>query len=448
MLKVKLIAAGIVCFVGLIFFLALGHGLVGYNDTYSYQIYQSVSGNVDVISRPGYYYKGFGTVWTYPQQTETTFKGDQSIKVGFNDTGTAQVETYARIELPRTDKDRLALHNAFKTVENVKAAVHAHLINVLKASGPVMSASENQNSRKAEFNQIVEEQLVKGLYKMRRTVTTLDDLSEIVDAGVDANGNKITTEKKAQVQCTEVVYKDGAPIIIQPSPLIGYGLVIPQFSITEIEYDDKTKEQFAAKKTSYLNAELAKAQRQNEVQQRLMVEERGRRQVADVQAEQNQIKEKATIAAQQEADVAVIKKVQAVTEASQKVEVAEQAKKEAVMRAQQTVEVAEQAKREAEMFKQTASIKAERAELDKKAEISRAEGQQKAIELGGGITEKDRVLAEIKAGRDEKVASALATVKTPSVVIVGGDGEGSNGLTDNLINMRLLQGLGILEPVK
>lgn len=350
MLKVKLIAAGIVCTFGLIFFVALGHGLVGYNDSYSFQIYQPIRGPVQVISSPGYYYKGFGTVWTYPQQTETT----------------------------------------------------------------------------------------------------LDDLSEIIDGGggVDAKGNKIITEKKAQVQATEVVNdKDGNPIVIQPSPLIGYGLIIPQFSITAIEYDSKTQEQFAAKKTSYLNAELAKAQRQNEVQQRLMVEERGRRQVADVQAEQNQIKEKATIAAQQEADVAVIKKVEAVTQARQKVEVAEQAKKEAVMRASQTVEVAEQARKEAETLKLAAAIKAERAELDKRAAISAAEAQQKAIELGGGITEKDRVLAEIKAGRDEKVAAALATVKTPSVVIVGGEGEGGTGLTDNLINMRLLQGLGILEPV-
>jgi hypothetical protein len=30
-----------------------------------------------------------------------------------------------------------------------------------------MSASENQASRKSEFNQIIEEQLAKGLFKMR-----------------------------------------------------------------------------------------------------------------------------------------------------------------------------------------------------------------------------------------------------------------------------------------
>jgi hypothetical protein len=85
--------------------------------------------------------------------------GDQ-----FNDSGNADVGAYARIELPTSPEKRLLLHKDFQgNPENIKGAIRAHLVNCVKASGPVMSASENQSSRKSEFNQIVEEQLKLGL---------------------------------------------------------------------------------------------------------------------------------------------------------------------------------------------------------------------------------------------------------------------------------------------
>lgn len=435
----KLIAAGIASVVALVAVISLWSGLVGYNAYQNWQVYQSPTGSVSVIDRPGYYFKGFGNVWTYPRAMEaeytaptTASPGDDSIRATFNDGGTAQVSTYVRIGLPTASDERLMLHQQFSANQkNITDAVKAHLANCIKASGPVMSASENQASRKSEFNQIIEEQLSAGLFKMRRTEIELNDLSTIEEVK-DENGNKIQKEKKAVVQATEIVLgRDGKPVVIQESPLKHYGIAILQFSITEIEYDHTTLEQFAAKKKSYLAAEQAKAERQQEVQQRLMVEEKGRRQVADVQAEQNQIRERAIIQAQQAADVAVINKEQAVTAARQK------------------SEVAQQAKTEAETLRQIAEIKSQTAELDKKATISAAEAQQKAIELGGGISEEKRVLAEITAKRDAQVAEALAGVKVPGIVIAGGSQGEAGGLTSNLLNMALLKSLGILkEPVE
>jgi hypothetical protein len=298
----------------------------------------------------------------------------------------------------------------------------------------MMSASENQASRKAEFNQVVEEQLIRGLYEMRRTEVELKDVSETVAGGVGADGKPIAVEKRAKVMATEVVLDEkGKPIVVQPSPLDRYKIGIIQFSVTETEYDQQTLAQFSAKKESYLKAEQAKAQRQEEYQQRLMVTERGLRQVAEITAEENQKKTRATIQAQQRAEVAVIAKQEAVTQALQKVEVASQEKSEATTR------------------KEIAQLKAETAEIDKKATISAAEAKQKSIELAGDITEKDRVLATIKADRDAKVAAALAGVKTPGIVIVGGDANGKTGggLNENLMNLMLLRATGVLptEPI-
>jgi MarR-like DNA-binding transcriptional regulator SgrR of sgrS sRNA len=234
-------------------------------------------------------------------------------------------------------------------------------------------------------------------------------------------------ERKAKVLATEIVRDaQGKPIIVQDSPLNRYGIKIIQFSVTETEYDQQTLQQFAAKKQSYLAAEQAKAQRQEEQQQRLMIIEKGLRQVAETEAASNLIKKKATVEADKEREVAIINKAKAVTQAQQK------------------VEVAEQERQEAETRKAIAAIKAETADLEKKATVLAAEARAKQIEIGGGLSERDKVLAQIKADRDAKVAAALSTVKTPTVVIVGGkDGQGGD-LTSNLMNLMLLKSTGVL----
>ena len=164
---------------------------------------------------------------------------------------------------------------------------------------------------------------------------------------------------------TEVVLGDnGKPVIVQASPLDRYRIGILQFSVTETQYDEQTLAQFAAKKESYLKAEQAKAQRQEEYQQRLMVTEKGLRQVAEIKAEENQKKERALIQATQAAEVAVITKTQAVTAAEQK------------------VEVAAKAQAEAETLKKIAQIKADTAEIDKKATIIGRRGQAERDRIG------------------------------------------------------------------
>jgi hypothetical protein len=241
--NVKLVAGGLVATVVLLTLAVFGFGLFGHNNTTTFQIVQPVQGEAWVRDASGYYYKGFATVWTYDRVMVAKYENthdkntDQSIRVTFNDTGNADIGAYARIELPTTPEKRLLLHKDFQgNPENIKGAIRAHLVNCVKASGPVMSASENQSSRKSEFNQIVEEQLKLGLFKMKRTSIELDDLSEIEEVGVDAAGNKVTREKKARVQATEIVLdKDGKPIVVQISPLLHYNLFVNQFSITETE---------------------------------------------------------------------------------------------------------------------------------------------------------------------------------------------------------------------
>lgn len=438
--RVKVIAACATTCLVLLIGAILCFGMIGYNNTHEWQIYQSVGGRVSVVDTPGYYWKGFGTVWTYPRSTQYYYSAsveegetkDQSIRVTFNDGGTAQISSFVKIQLPPKADHRIRLHQDYGgNLENIRAAIRAHLTNCVKSTGPMMSASENQASRKAEFNQMVEAQLAKGLFEMRRTTIELDEVSEIQEGIDPVTGKKIVKEKKARVQATEVIERNGIPIVVQDSPLALYGIDIIQFSVTDTNYDPRTREQFAAKKEAYLAAERAKAQRQEESQQRLMIIERGLRQVAETEAAANLEKKKATVEADKLREVAVIDK------------------QRAVVAAQQKVEVAAQEKQEAETRRQIAGIQAKTAELKKKATISAAQAKQQEIEIAGGITEKDRVLAEIKAERDAKVAASLANVKVPGVVIIGGSANGkgaSESMTDTLMNLLLLKSTGVIDP--
>jgi len=408
-------------------------GLVGKNDDQNWQVLQYPWGTVEVVDGPGYYMKWFGSVWTYPRNYQFEFTKektkdsptDESTRVTFNDGGTADMDVMIRIATPPTKEQKRHFHRLFGGNEdNVKSAVWGHISNVLKATGPLMSASEHQSSRKGEFNQVATEQLNLGLYEMRRVERVLDDQK-------DEKGNGI------RVFATEVVLdKDDKVKVSQVSPYVSFGIGVTQFSITETDYDEQTRKQFAQKKDSFLKAESAKAQREQETQQRLMIVEQGLREKAEFEAKANKEKAAAVIEAQKQKEVAELKanqeKAVAETNATRELEVARLEKQKAETEANRNLEVAR-------LARQT-------AEEDAKAIITRANAEKERLVLAGAISERDRVLAEIAANRDVNVADKLSKIGVPQFVITAGSTEkGGSSLTDNLVNLRLLEASGLLN---
>lgn len=415
---------------------ALFNGLVGKNDDQNWQILQYPTGTIEVIDSAGYYVKAFGTVWTYPRAVQESFgrDEDESIRTTFNDGGTAEVSTMVRYQTPTVEADRRKFHRDFSgNIQNANMSVRAHLQNCIKATGPLMSATENQASRKSEFTDVIATQLRQGIFEMRRVERDLVGQT-------DKDGKPIT------VVATEIITErnedgtEGAnPVIAETSPLKEYGITVLQFSTTEIEYDDRTKDQFDAKKESYLLAEKSKAQREQEVQAELMVKQKGLRELAEVTAKANVEKAQATIDAEKAKEVAETKalqeKIVAETQAEKQLEVAKLEKQTAETAAQKKLEVA----------------KLERQAAEETAEqiLVLAAAEEEKIRKAGAITEKERVLAEIAANRDVSISKNLSLIKTPNVVIggSGGTGEGgtAEGTTDKLMNLLLLERAGLIK---
>jgi hypothetical protein len=401
-------------------------GGFGKNDTSNWQVIQSVWGKVSVNDSAGWYLRNFAAVWTYPRAVMKEFKShggeltqersdDESIKVTFNDGGIANMGMTLRYATPKTESFRRLLHNEFGgNIENVTAAVKSHLVNCAKATAPLMSSSEHMSARKAEFTQLVHDQLSKGLYRMQRFEKALKE-----------TGQEIT------IFATEIVLDaDGTPLIAQPSPLHQYELEVLQFSIEATEYDSKTLEKFAAKKDSLLKAEQAKAEREQEVQQRLMIVERGLREKAEVEATANVEKAAAVIRGQKEKEVAEL-------DASKKVAIAKQTKLEAETKSSQQVAVATLELEEQKLHTQSANERAKQVSILAKAEEER-------IQKAGAVTESQQVLAQIAAKRDVEVAAHLSKIHVPHVVIAGGGDKTGSSVLENLIQMTLLRSSGVL----
>lgn len=413
---------------GVVLLIAVLAGLfcVGHNNYENWQVYQSLNGQVRIIDNPGWYFKPFATVWTWPRAMQKYLSAvdgegddnvDESVRVTFNDGGTADMSFFIRCQTPNNEVQRRRLQQDFSgNPDNMLNAVRAHLINCAKAAAPLMSASEHQSARKAEYTQIVNDQLNAGLYEMKKVSLELKDR-------VDEKGKPII------VYATEIVRdENGHPIIAQASPLNEYGIVVLQFSVTETDYDEQTLKQFEAKKDSFLGAEKSKAQREQEVQLRLMTVEKGLREKAEVEAVANKELAAATIAADQVKQVAEI-------EAKQKTEVAKQAtlqqeaiKQKMLVEASQKMEVAE--------------IDLTAARLQAEAIKTLAEAKQKEIQLAGKITEREQTLAQLQKETVIGVAAEYAKVNVPEFIVAGGDG--SNGGADPMA----LFGINMLQNIR
>jgi hypothetical protein len=410
-------------------FLLLVFGGFAKNDYDKWQVKQYPWGTVVVRDKPGVHFKCFGSMWTWPRAMECYFSKSEKeggvvedqIRVTFNGGGQADVNCYIRVQLPTEEPKRRVLHRQFGgNPENLRGAIRARLINILKNTAPVMTASEHQHARKTEFKQLVEAQLISGEYAFKKTpVVTKDE--------TDQQGKAIT------VYITEIITDEqGKPVVEKESPLTRYGIAVLEFSITGTDYDPKTRELFAAKKESLLKAEQAKAARQEEVQQRLMVEEKGLREKAEMEAAANKDKAAAVIQASKIKELAEI-------EAQKKVEVEKQAKIEAETKAEKELSVSEIELKRSEVELKTADNKAQAIKM-------LAEAKEQEIQRAGMITEREQVLAEINARMKVDMTKALKDVNVPSTLLVGGSGGPGQGadMQENLMNLLLLKATGVM----
>jgi len=220
---------------------------------------------------------------------------------------------------------------------------------------------------------------------------------------------------------------EGQPVLSAISPLSEYGITVVQYNQTDTIYDPDTESQINAKRNSYQLAEEAKAGVEKEHQKLQEVIEKGRLAVANVEAEQQKIKKGILVSAQKDFDVKEINQQEQVTIAEQAVAVAGEKLKQVTT--------------ELEISKIAVKI----AEADAKALISLSEATRAKLDQGGALSEREKMMAEMRMQRNTAIAKSIADIPSPRTVILGDGKSTANGTnsstSETLMNLIMLQQL-------
>lgn len=354
---------------------ALGGSIVETNNQGNYQIKQAViTGEMSEITAAGTYLQLFGKITTYRISDMYYFSkhnidgGDNDfsdvIPVRFNDGGTANITGAIKYRLSTKPENQLRLHTEYKGYN----AVQNDLIRQTVAESLMQTAT----LMRAEES-----------YSTRRAEFTALAEDQVRDGiyeteseerkYTDANGNEFV-ERYVRVK----MGPDGKPVVRKVSPFKRYGVEILQFVIKEIDFDETIDKLIAEKKKAEQQKVVAKANAEKAKQDAITEKEQGKARVAKAKADEE------------------VKKITAVTEAKKKFEVAQYDRMKAGEEAKAKLLRGEAEARVAKLKVLAGLSPLERATIDKETAI--------------GVAEK------------------LSKVQFPSLMIIGGSGNGGSQL--------------------
>lgn len=306
--RVKLIAGGVVALFLVIGLATVGKQILETNDAGFYQIKQAaMTGELTVMSDPGTYLQLFGTITTYQVSdvyyfSKSELDGGQGsdadpIKVRFNDGGTAEVSGVIKFRLPTDPEKRLLIHRDFKTYQALKHdLIRQSVAEALMQTAPLMRAEDSYSTRRSEFTDIAENQVVEGIYETAS--------KEFKDK--DADGNEFIIK-----EVNIAKDKNGNSIIRKESALKQYGIEVIQFVIKDIDFDQTIDALIAKKKEAEQQKVVAKANAEKAKQDAITAREQGNARIATEKANQDVEKIKEVTIAQKEYEVSKLKRQQA-----------------------------------------------------------------------------------------------------------------------------------------
>lgn len=236
---------------------AFGKSLVGYNSATQLLVKQSPAGALSCVDHPGFYVKGFATIYPYDRTKDFYFnsstekvkgqswEGDDTdeddISVTLSRNANADISGYLKYQLPTNCDDLIKIHMDLKSDAKVKhELVRNTVLSAVRKTAPLFTAEEANLTKTVEFRRLAEDQLTEGEY-----LTTIKELQEkVAEDEIDETGKVI---KKAEVQkyvVTELKLDTlGNRILTKQSALKQYGIKILQFEIQNVKLDAKGQQQ-------------------------------------------------------------------------------------------------------------------------------------------------------------------------------------------------------------
>lgn len=338
------------------------------NNLQEFQVIQSIDGTTSIRSEGGWYFKFMPKIWTYKKVNSVFFsnevkesKDKDGIEVIFSNKGRGDISSQVVYRL-YTDNDRIMKMHQY-----------------------------------AAGNEDIIDNLV---------LSKLKDISMLHASNITSSQ---AVEDREQLAIN--IRKD----IVNNPQLVEMGIIVEQFSITKINFDDKTNALFQKQQEADLQKKTAEAEKLNLQMQKEKTVAEYEKQVAESKGKAEVEKIKAVTDAERAKELAEIK-------GKQEVAVAELEKQKATIEANKKLEVVEIQKKEEKAKLEVIQIQAEQ-------KVAEAKAKEQQIKLSGAISEEVKyrldVEKETKIGVAKAIAEGVSRMKLPETMILGG-GNGNN----------------------
>lgn len=345
------------------------------NDAGERQVVQTISGQLSVRFEPGLYWAGpFSKVTTYPNNV-TVQVGPESKKsdeadywepphtATFSEGDQAEAGHTVKWDLPNSAPIMIELHTTYNSIHNLmKTTLLQYQKETMNYSTQRMSSEAHYSGGQSQLKDFFQDQLRNGQVLLITETKTqkLENGTEKTYIEVrerkDENGNILRTESDIQK----------------------YELLASFSSIDYIKYDERIYEKLKAKIDAAADEATAKQEFITAQQEALTAAEKGKKKLAETEAEQQALK------------------------------------LEAVIQAEKAKDVAEQQALEAKFI------------ADKIEQEGRAEAAKNQALVKAGLTPQEKAEWEFKT--KVGIATELAKVNVPSIVI-SGEGKGADPLS-------------------
>lgn len=378
---------------------------------YIYHV-RTVTGNEAVVTEVGYKFYPFGRYnsWkramTVQASTGIGMNGISAEKdsdnasaslpplsIMFLDQVDAHAEATVRFSIPSDEESFLKLAHEYRSPENLlRTALLPAFKETLQANASLMAAEEYYAGGRTEFNSEFENQMSSGIFLVKReevTVRSTRTAPGSANASLGTDQEEYGEDSKTVFLVKKVLDSDGLPRR-KSQRFIDFGITVVSALVTDMKPNQKFIERMQLKQKASADRAIAREQRVQEEEQRLLAIARGEREVAERQAQ------------------AKVEQIQKTTEAETD--------------KQLTITGAEKLKAEAAISKETAEINLEKARIEAETQktLADAEAYQKKVILQADNALAQKLEAEVKI--QELWADAFAKRNVPVNVFGGGQG--------------------------
>ncbi|MCT4557431.1 MAG: SPFH domain-containing protein [Pelagimonas sp.] len=378
---------------------------------YKYHV-RTITGQEKMVSDTGYNLYLFGryNAWKNAMSVQASASGSgqvfaesESINMSANlapkslvflDQVDALVSATSRFELPSDEESFLRLARQYRTPENLlRTELVPAFEETLGATAALMSAEDYFQGGKTEFNNEFQRQMEGGIYLVRRIeqqVRIEGSRPGSANAALGTDQEEFGEDSKTVFVVKKLLDETGQPRRKAQS-FAKFGISVTSARVTDVNPNQKFKDRMALRQQAAADRAIAREQRIQEEEQKLLAVARGEREVAERQA------------------AAKVIQIEKTTDA-------ETQKQLAITAAEREREAARIAKEQSEILLEKARIDAQAVQVAADAE---AYAKEKILEADNALAQKLEAEVEIQ----RLWAAAFARRQVPTYVF-GASGEG------------------------